>query len=95
MFEIWYVSIGLAIVSIVFSIFIIYEFANLRGIASSKITRIFVFISVILLLDGLSNLIAFSMWSGNRDPYYVYPALSIAIFSTAGIILLYYYISRV
>ncbi|AEE93396.1 conserved hypothetical protein [Acidianus hospitalis W1] len=96
MFEIWYIHITLAIISVIVSILIFTEFYKLRReFNRSRIFSVLLVVSIFLTLDSVSDLFAFSMWSSNRNPVIIYPSLAISIFTTLSIILLYYYITRV
>jgi len=96
MFEIWYIHITLAIISVIVSILIFTEFYKLRReFNRSRVFSVLLVVSIFLTLDSVSDLFAFSMWSSNRNPVIIYPSLAISIFTTLSIILLYYYITRV
>ncbi|MDT7900962.1 hypothetical protein [Acidianus sp.] len=96
MFEIWYIHITLAIISVIISILIFTEFYKLRReFNRSRVFSVLLVVSIFLTLDSVSDLFAFSMWSSNRNPVIIYPSLAISIFTTLSIILLYYYITRV
>ncbi|WP_236751130.1 hypothetical protein [Acidianus sp. HS-5] len=96
MFEIWYIHISLALISVIVSILIFAEFYRLkREFNKSKLFSVLLVVSVFLTLDSVSDLFAFSMWSSNRNPVIIYPSLAISVFTTISIILLYYYITRV
>jgi len=96
MFEIWYIHITLAIISVIVSILIFTEFYKLRReFNRSRIFSVLLVVSIFLTLDSVSDLFAFSMWSSNRNPIIIYPSLAISVFTTLSIILLYYYITRV
>ncbi|AWR97029.1 hypothetical protein DFR86_05265 [Acidianus sulfidivorans JP7] len=94
MFEVWYVSIAFAILSVIFSAMINYEIIKLRSEFTSKITSILVTITALLLVSSILDLTSFIMWSSNRSPIYVYPSLLIGLFTTLTIILLYYFIRQ-
>ncbi|MQL54493.1 hypothetical protein [Acidianus ambivalens] len=96
MFEIWYIHITLAIISVIVSILIFAEFYKLRReFNRSRVFSVLLVVSIFLTLDSVSDLFAFSMWSSNRNPIIIYPSLAISVFTTLSIILLYYYITRV
>ncbi|MFP3164548.1 MAG: hypothetical protein RXQ76_01675 [Acidianus sp.] len=96
MFEIWYIHITLAIISVIVSILIFTEFYKLRReFNRSRVFSVLLIVSIFLTLDSVSDLFAFSVWSSNRNPIIIYPSLAISVFTTLSIILLYYYITRV
>ncbi|MCY0874135.1 hypothetical protein D1867_05825 [Acidianus infernus] len=96
MFEIWYIHITLAIISVIVSILILAEFYKLKKeFNKSKVFSVLLAVSILLTLDSISDLFAFSMWSSNRNPVIIYPSLAISVFTTLSIILIYYYITRV
>ncbi|ARM77089.1 hypothetical protein [Acidianus manzaensis] len=94
MFEVWYISITLAVLSVIFSAFINYEIIRLRNEFTSKLTSILVTISALLLISSILDLSSFIMWSSNKNPIYVYPSLLIGLFTTLTIILLYYFVKQ-
>ncbi|WP_168367150.1 hypothetical protein [Acidianus brierleyi] len=94
MFELWYIHISLAIISVIFSSLIFIEFKSLRSEFKGKLSAILLIISVLLLLQSITDTIAFSMWSSSKNPVYVYPSLLIAIITTTIIILFYYYVTK-
>ncbi|EWG08222.1 MAG: hypothetical protein ASUL_01170 [Candidatus Aramenus sulfurataquae] len=95
MFELWYIHIALSVISAIFASLILVEFSRLRRELKGKISLVLVVISVLLVLVSVTDTVAFSLWSSDRNPIYVYPSLGMAILTASVVILLYYYVTRV
>jgi len=94
MFEIWYVTISLSVLTSIFSILILIEFLRIRQSFGTRIVALMSSLSTLFVIQSVTYVASFMMWSNDRNPLYVYPSLVMAALSSAIIILLYYYITR-